>query len=72
MNSVADIIETLGTNVEVAEGIDAKPSTVSEFKRRQSLPVRYWPKLIAFAQSKEITLTAEDLMRAHGQPVEAA
>ncbi|GAB4351419.1 MAG: hypothetical protein Kow0026_08470 [Oricola sp.] len=72
MNSVAEIIASLGTNVEVAEGIDVKPSTVSEFKRRNSLPVRYWQKFISFAETKGVAVTPEQLMAAHTQPAEAA
>lgn len=73
MKNVADIIHDLGKNVEVADGLDVQPSAVSEFKRRNSIPVKHWPRLIAFAATKGIAISAEELMAAHrNEPEEAA
>lgn len=72
MGTVADIIGSLGTNVEVADGMGVKPSTVSEFKRRKSLPVRYWPDFIAFAATKGVSVTPEMLMAVHATTETAA
>lgn len=42
-------------------------STASEMRRRQSMPVRYWPSLIAYASANGLKkqLTAERLMEIH-------
>lgn len=62
--TVAQIIEQLGGNTAVARIIDRKPSAVSEMKRRGSIPVEYWPRLIDAARGRGKLLDAEALMAA--------
>ena len=46
--------------------IDKGASSASEMKRRGTVPVRYWPKLIRAARAAGITgVNAETLMRLH-------
>lgn len=46
MNSIPDIIDEIGGSSKLAEWLHIKPSTASEMKRRQSIPVKYWPSLV--------------------------
>ena len=62
MKTVSDILDALGGNTAVAKLIGAKhASTVSEMRRRGSIPVEHWPKLIAASQD----LDAETILIAH-------
>jgi hypothetical protein len=65
MKTVTDIISLLGSNAEVASGLDVGQSTVSEFKRRNSIPVKYWPKLIGLAHAKNVQITNDILVEVH-------
>ena len=65
MNTIADIINTLGGNAEVARMCSKTPSWASECKRRGSIPVEYWPRLIEVAHERGISLSADVLMRVH-------
>jgi hypothetical protein len=65
MQSISAILDALGGNAAVARGIDAKPSAISEMRRRRSIPVQYWPSLVRFAASQGIELTNDDLVAAH-------
>jgi hypothetical protein len=51
------VFALFGSNVKLAEALNVGPSTVSEMKRRNSIPVEYWPALIDAARS----LDANDL-----------
>jgi hypothetical protein len=71
MKNVTDIIAALGGNATVAEALHTAdqpviPSVVSEWKRRESIPVKWWPRLIALAAQKSVAgLNADMLMRIH-------
>jgi hypothetical protein len=59
MNTVHDVFNALGGNAAVARALGVIPSTASEMKRRESIPVEYWPKLVEHARNvgkEEITL----------------
>lgn len=59
MKTVSDIFDVLGGNASVARILRVNPSTASEMKRRESIPVEYWPALVAEAERSgktEITL----------------
>lgn len=66
MNTVAQIIDGLGGNAAVARRLGLGASTVSEMKRRNSIPVKYWHGVMAIAQQIGAPpLTEKDLVRAH-------
>lgn len=71
MRTVSDLFITLGGPAVIARILGKKPSTASEMKRRQSIPLTYWPALIAAAQEKGIELDEATLVRIHLAPVVA-
>lgn len=46
MNSISDIVDVIGGSGKLAIILGVKPSAASEMKRRDSIPVKYWPKLV--------------------------
>lgn len=73
MNSVAILIDRFGGNTRFAEIIGKAPSTASEMKRRRSIPVDYWPAIIAAAPAYGIEgLDSEFLMKIHVESPVAA
>lgn len=46
MNTINDIFDVFGGNAAVARILSVGPSTASEMKRRESIPVEYWPALV--------------------------
>jgi hypothetical protein len=80
MQNVGEIIDALGGSTAVARIIGKGPSTVSEMKRRGSVPVEYWPSLVAAAADAELAdrdrrqpfnLTNDMLVDAHTGQVAA-
>jgi hypothetical protein len=66
MLTVADLIDEFGGSTKFAAVIGKGPSTASEMKRRQSIPVEYWPSIIRAAPSAGIEgLTTDELVRLH-------
>lgn len=65
MQSVPELIDAFGGPTAFARILDLKgPSTASEMKRNRSIPVDYWPRLIAAAREHGIRgITAEHLMK---------
>lgn len=81
MQNVGDIFELFGGNAAVARVLGVGPSTASEMKRRESIPVEYWPALVDEARkvgNDELTLErmalimAEAGMRRRTAKMEAA
>lgn len=69
MKTVADIIDALGGNAVVARFLDAKPSTISEIKRRNSLPPKFFRAIVTLAEQKGIDwVTADFLADLHAAP----
>ena len=68
MNTVPEIIERLGGNAEVSRKLSKalerqiNPSTVSEMKRRKSIPLEYWGGFMAISNGK---VSMRRLYRAH-------
>jgi len=46
MIDVPSLFDAIGGPGKVAEMLSVKPSAASEMKRRASIPVRYWPRLV--------------------------
>lgn len=65
MKNVESIISDLGGNSVVAGWLNVGASTVSEMKRRKSIPVEYWPGLISLSSDKGGSLTNDVLVDAH-------
>ena len=61
MKTVPDIIDHLTLPV-VAMGLNVGYSTASEMKRRASIPVKYWPDLVALCKQKRIKGVNYDLL----------
>lgn len=47
---ITDVFEAFETNVALAGVLGVGPSTVSEMKRRKSIPVEYWPRIVGEAK----------------------
>ncbi|MRX33188.1 hypothetical protein GJR93_09200 [Aminobacter sp. MDW-2] len=65
MNTVHDIFDTFGGTGAVARIINVKHSAASEMRRRQSIPVKYWPSLIEHAKATGAALDSDALVRVH-------
>jgi len=71
MLTIQKIFSDFGGPTKLGRAIGVAPSTASEMKRRASIPVDYWPKLVSAAPSCGVTgLTYEKLVQVHtGQQV---
>lgn len=71
---LSKIIADLGGPTAVARDLGLRDyTTVSSWVRRQSIPVDYWPGLLAMAASKDVALDERALLAAHvGAPQDAA
>ena len=49
ITDLPSVFAIFGSNVKLADVLNVGPSTVSEMKRRNSIPVEYWPALVAAA-----------------------
>lgn len=66
MNRVSDLIDRLGGNASVARDLGLKPSAVSEMKRRNSIPPKYWAALIEIGRSRGVEgVSADRLVAIH-------
>lgn len=68
MNSVPLIFDALGGPARVAAALSVKPSAASEMKRRKSIPVKYWPKLVAACAAEGVEgVNYERLVKIHSE-----
>ena len=66
MCSVYTIFETLGGPTKVARILGVGFTTASEMKRRGSIPVKYWPKLVEACEASGVDgVTYERLVTMH-------
>lgn len=66
MRTVPDLIAAFGGPTAFSKVIGKRPSTASEMKRNCSIPVDYWPAIIAAAAEKGMKdVSADLLMRIH-------
>jgi hypothetical protein len=76
IDTISGLFDAFGGQAEVGRIIRRGASTASEMKRRASIPVLYWPALLASQRGQELELTADDLIRLHtaclAPPIEAA
>ncbi len=67
--TVADIFSRFNGPAEVGRAIGKSTEHAGLMKRRNSIPVAHWPKLIAAAKARKIAgLTYEALVQAHAKP----
>jgi hypothetical protein len=81
MKDVGAIIDAFGGNAAMARIIEKGASTVSEMRRRGSIPIEYWPALVKAAADADIAardkrevfeLTNDVLVEAHLPPTDEA
>lgn len=66
MGSVGDIFDLLGGVAEVGRIIGKRAEHVGSMKARGSIPVVYWPDIIAAAKERGIDgITSESLTSVH-------
>ena len=66
METIDDVFEAFGGTSKTANILAVKQSTASEMRRRASIPVKYWPKLIKAAKASHIRgLSNDSLARLH-------
>jgi hypothetical protein len=67
--SVPDLIDLLGGNIEAAKICGFKKNHSArgyDLRSRGSIPVNYWPAILAHAKTKKIaTITPVSLIEAH-------
>lgn len=69
INTISDLIDAFGGSTRFAAVIGKNPSTASEMKRRGSIPVEYWPKVIDGARDAGIHGISNDtLVQLHIAP----
>jgi hypothetical protein len=65
MNTIDELFDAIGGVAEVGRVIGKRTEHASVIKRRGSVPVRYWPALMAAAEEKGIALSYEHLVAIH-------
>lgn len=68
MDSINALFDAFGGPAALGRAIDVNPSTASEMKRRQSIPVEHWELLVTSAKTLRIKgVTYEALAKMHPQ-----
>ena len=68
MKSVTELVDDLGGPTAVASLLDLPETTVSSWKIRNRLPVRYWPQFISLAADKKLKgVNYHALVRLHSE-----
>jgi len=67
MESVETIFTELGGTSDVARRLNVGQSTASEMRRRGSIPVQYWPDLVALAADQGKPLSYDKLVEIHAR-----
>ncbi len=66
MQSIEAIFDKLGGTGKAAAAINVKPTAASEMKRRKSIPVKYWDRVIAACKKQNIRgISYETLVKLH-------
>ena len=72
MDNVASLIESLGGNASFGDMVGIPASHVRVMKRRGSIPVRYWSKVIEGAKSTGEPISYEKLVQIHAPATSAS
>jgi hypothetical protein len=66
MTTVSDIFDTAGGPSQVARLLEVKVSAATEMKRRGSIPLKYWARLIDECRERGIRgINTDILVEAH-------
>jgi hypothetical protein len=69
MKSVDDIFEAFGGPASLGRAIGKPTEHAGAMKSRRSIPVQYWPALVAAARDRGIReITVETLVVVHAEP----
>lgn len=69
MNTVEDVFVKFEGTSALAGALGLNLSTASEMRRRSSIPVRYWPKLVDAARQRGLNEISYDrLVAIHSKP----
>ena len=72
MGTVAELFDAFDGPANVGRAIGVTTEHAAAMKRRQSIPVPYWPKLIAAARERRISgITYESLTYLHAERAES-
>lgn len=72
MATVPSLFEEIGGPGKMADLLGIKPSAASEMKRRGSIPVRYWPRLVEACREVGVAVDYGQLVAMHAVNPEAA
>lgn len=73
MMNIDQIFMDLGGTGKVAKFLGVKPSSASEMRRRGSVPVKYWPALVAACDEQNVEgINYATLVSLHSDKVNAA
>lgn len=73
MNTVEDVFLKFEKTSSFADALGLKLSAASEMRRRKSIPVRYWPKLVDAARQRGFKeITNDSLVAIHAPATEQA
>ena len=67
-SNLDDIFAAFGGAGALAEAAGVTPSHARVFRARKSIPVDYWPSIIASARDKGIAIDERVLVRVHTAP----
>lgn len=58
-----DILSLWGSPKELSVALDVPYVTAQQMKRRKTVSVEHWPKLIELTKARGIQITADDLLK---------
>lgn len=62
MRTVIDIVEAFGGTAEFAQVIGTTPQNVTNMKARNSIPSRFWRRIVANASSRRLKDVSLDVL----------
>lgn len=72
MNTVEDVFLSFDGTSALASALQVKLSAASEMRRRGSIPVRYWPRLVDAARERNVDGISYDVLVHIHAPDEAS
>ena len=72
METIETIFQHLGGASGVGRAIGKSTEHAAAMRRRRSIPLRYWPKVIDAAQAKGVTIDEALLVAIHNRVEEGA
>jgi hypothetical protein len=65
MRSIETIFDEFGGPANLGRALGISTEHAGQMRRRKSIPIRWWPKLIEASNAAGRTLTDSDLVAAH-------